>query len=177
MQEPLEYGFDAQLALSHGNSASRSVEQILLVNIPGACKTIPAHASNDRNGTDWWIEHESGRFLSVDCKIREHDCAKYHADDLALETWSVVEKKIPGWTLNEKKRTDYVLWLWLDTGRWCLVPFPMLCKAFQAKHSEWKKKYKTAQQYTSERNYHSECVFVPRKEVWAEMYRIYSGNR
>lgn len=25
-------------------------------------------------------------------------------------------------------------------------------------------------------NYHSECIFVPRRAIWAEIYRVYSGK-
>lgn len=177
----IEYGFQERLALSQGVSQSRDIKDILLENIPGALNAYPAHTENDRNGTDWWIEHITGRHLSIDCKVRESDWAATHPseDDLALETWSVVEAEIPGWTRDIKKRTDYVLWFWLDTGRWCLVPFSMLCRVFGDKWQDWSGKYKTARQRTPRSNgqsYHSECVFVPRREIWAEIYRTFGGS-
>lgn len=149
-----------------------------MVEIPGACKAFSAHEANDRNGTDWWVEHRSGRFLSIDCKVREVDWAATHPreDDLALETWSVVEKRVVGWTRNGNKRSDYILWLWMDTGRWCLVPFPMLCRVMELYWQRWVHYYKTRQQFTKARNYHSECVFVPRREVWAKIYSAYAGR-
>jgi hypothetical protein len=53
----------------------------------------------------------------------------------------------------------------------------MLCKVFQDNWEQWKSAYKTAQQYTPNHGgYHSECVFVPRREVWAEIYRKYGGG-
>ena len=177
--QPKEYGFNDRLEMSVGVSASRDIEKILFEVIPGSTKVFPASNANDRSGTDWWVEHDSGRFLSVDCKVREKDYAAQpvKADDLALETLSVVEKGIPGWTRSEKKRSDFILWFWLDTGRWCLVPFPMLCKVFQLKWRDWAAKYRVATQFTPESGgYHSKCVFVPRKEVWAEIYKLYGGN-
>ena len=87
----------------------------------------------------------------------------------------IKEKRVVGWTRDAKKRTDYVLWFWQDTKRWCLIPFPMLCGVFSDKWQEWASMYKTRKQYTPGRDYHSECVFVPRKEVWAAIYRKYSG--
>lgn len=161
--------------MSQGVAGSATVKDVLLNNIPGACNVYQASRSNDRNGTDWWVEHENGSHLSVDAKVRSVDWAAKGQDDLALETWSVVEAKKIGWTRDIKKRTDYVLWLWTDTGRWCLVPFPMLCGVFSEYWKEWTGRYKTRQQYTPEGNYHSECVFVPRKELWATIYRRYSG--
>jgi len=179
---PRDFDFAAQLGMSQGQSANTSIKDILLSNIPGAVNCHQAHTINDRNGIDWWIEHSAGKFLSVDCKVREEDWAARGSatDDLALETFSVVEKNIAGWTRSAEKKTDYVLWLWLDTGRWLLVPFPMLCSVFSREWNNWRHKFKTARQRTVRGNgefYHSECVFVPRRTVWEEIYRQYGGQR
>lgn len=160
--------------MSQGVSESKSIAEILTQNIPAALAVHPAHAKNDRNGTDWWVEMATGKMLKVDCKVREIDWAERGCDDLALESWSVVEKSIVGWTRDSAKQTDYVLWIWKDTGRWCLVPFPYLCRVFGDKWRDWSQTYKTARQFTPEGNYHSECVFVPRRELWAEIYKVFA---
>lgn len=177
MNNPIEYGFDERLNMSQGVSSNSSVKDILLNNIPGACSVNSAHLSNDKNGTDWWVEHSSGKHMSVDCKVRSEDYAKKGYDDLALETWSVCEKNVVGWTRKTDKRTDYVLWLWTDTGRWCLIPFPFLCKVFETNWHEWLAEYKNARQKTTTQygGYHSECVFVPRRVVWKAIYETFSG--
>ena len=167
--------------MSEGVSESADVCTILMDNIPGALNVIKAHAKNDRTGVDWWVELPGARFLAVDAKVRQSDWAAAHPDqdDLALETWSVVEKHVPGWTRCEDKTCDYILWLWTDTGRFCLVPFRMLCKVFQHRWQDWSEKYRTAKQFTKQNGggYHSECVFVDRREVWAEIYRTYGGEQ
>jgi len=178
----IDYDFGERLAMSHGVSQNKDIRRLILDNIPGALDVHPAHLENDRNGTDWWVEHITGRWLSVDCKVRESDWWATHPeeDDLALETWSVVESKVPGWTRDSRKRTDYVLWLWTDTGRWCLVPFAMLCKVFTDQWQTWSNKYRIAKQKTTRDNgsaYHSECVFVPRREVWVAIYLAFGGNK
>ena len=174
------YDFDQQLAMSQGRSATRDVREILLTEVPGALAAHPAATENDRNGTDWWVEHASGRHLSIDCKVRDVDWRATHPaeDDLALESWSVTEAKKVGWTRDPAKRTDYILWLWLDTGRWCLVPFPMLCTVFVEHWERWRSQYKTRVQESNRGNsvWHSECIFVPRREVWAAIYRRFSGD-
>lgn len=176
-----EFDFQEQLDFSNGYSTSGSVEAILLMNIPGAVRAYKAGSQNDRDGTDWWVEIP-GRHLSVDCKVRKEDYAAkpdpYGGDDLALETFSVVETDKIGWTRDPNKRTDYVLWLWLDTGRWCLISFPQLCAVFIENWQNWKAIHKTRKQNTttSYGGYHSECVFVPRREVWAAMYKHFGGN-
>ena len=176
---PNEYGFHEQLAMSNGVSANKNVGDILLGNIPGAVSVIRAHESNDRSGVDYWVEMGYGGFASVDTKIRKEDWAVKGEDDLALETFSVVEKGIIGWTRNPEKRTDYILWFWKDTGRWCLLPFRMLCRVFEDNWESWLNEFGGERQYTPGRQggngYHSECVFVPRKIVWGEIYKHYGG--
>lgn len=173
----LEYGFTERLKMSQGVSQNKSIMDILRDNLPGAMLVYQATEADDRQGTDWWVEMTNGDKLSVDCKVREQDYATRGKDDLALEIWSVKEKHIAGWTRCADKRTDYVLWLWKETGRWCLISFPMLCKVFGDKWLEWSQEFKTAEQFTPRggSGYHSECVFVPRREVWAEIYRKFGG--
>lgn len=153
---------------------SSDVSEIILENIPGALTVTRAHEINDRNGTDFWVEHCTGRHLSIDLKSRRID---YKKDDLALETWSVIEKEKVGWTRDETKRCDYIMWFWQDTKRWAIVPFPLLCRVFIANWMQWREEFKWARQETTDKGvYHSECVFVPRRQIWAAIYRRYSGN-
>jgi hypothetical protein len=179
MNKPIPYDFTERVLMSHGVSANRNIRDILLERIPGSVNAHPAHITNDRNGTDYWVEHMSGKHLSVDCKIREEDYFKKQGcDDLALEIWSVKETGKVGWTRDTSKRTDFILWYWNDTGRYCFVPFPELCNAMQTKWQEWARRYKTAEQrsWDNGRTWTSECVFVPRREVHVEMYRQNSGD-
>jgi len=168
-----EFTFDTQLRMSQGVATSASVEEILLSAIAGAGQVRRATTGEDRNGTDWWVDLPVGHSLSVDLKARTVDWKERGEDDLALETWSIVESGVLGWTLNLEKRTDYILWWWQDTGRWCLVPFPMLRTVFSEMLPEWSEKYKVRRQQTDGR-YHSECVFVPRRVVWAAIYKRFA---
>jgi len=185
MTESVYYDFAERAAMSHGVSASDSVADILMQNVPGAVRIEASTLAEDKSGTDWWVRRYSDYDLAVDCKVREEDWSvkpeAVRADDLALEIWSVKENKIPGWTLRQDKRTDYVLWLWSDTGRWCLIPFPMLCAVFRENGRRWCDRehgYKRATQ--TSRNggsqWTSECVFVPRVTVWDAILRKYGGG-
>lgn len=170
------YDFTGQLLFSHGVCEKEGIADILIDNIPNVIEIKKATLNEDKNGTDFWAVREGLPALSIDVKIRKTDPIKFNPpeDDLALETFSVLENKTIGWTRNESKRTDYILWYWTQTKRWCLIPFPLLCRIFQENWQIYRKKYKTRQQQ-SER-WKSECVFVPRREIWAEIYRKYSGN-
>jgi hypothetical protein len=174
---PRSYLFGEQLRYSEGAHAGASCEDILLREIPGAMRVARAGTANDRTGTDYWVE-VYGRHLSVDVKVRRDDWAAHHRDedDLALETWSVCETKV-GWTRDPAKRCDYVLWLWVETGRFCLVPFPLLCRVFALHWQQWKPHYKCRRQSTpsGDGGYQSECVFVPRRVVWRAIYERFGG--
>lgn len=179
---PREYGFEERLQMSQGICTSKDIAVILLANVPGAISVQKAGRTDDRNGTDYWVHHARGEPYSIDVKVRDEDWAykprPNTADDLALETWSVVEKEIVGWTRNSSKMTDYVLWFWQDSGRWCLIPFSMLCAVFEQSWQDWSAQFKTCRQFTrwNGGGYHSECVFVPRREVWAAIYRRFGGS-
>jgi hypothetical protein len=172
------YRFDERLVMSSGHIAAASIDNVLLNQIPGALSVSRASLQDDKNGTDWWVTRSCGRDLSVDAKVRSVDWRSTHPDDddLALETWSVVERQRPGWTWDAKKQTDYILWLWRDTGRFCLVPFPMLCGVFMEHREDWSTTYRVATQFTPDSQYHSQCVFVPRKVVWRTIFTKYAGT-
>jgi hypothetical protein len=101
MSEPRWYRFDEKLKESEGVCEAASIEAIALGNISGSISVSKANESDDRNGTDWWVHCTSGAKLSVDAKVRSVDWSRRGCDDLALETLSVVEKGVIGWTLNQ----------------------------------------------------------------------------
>lgn len=179
MQKPLEHSFEQKNTDSFKHEAE--ITAILLKKFPGARQVISACKENDRKGTDYWVEMCGGYWLSIDVKVRDVDFAAKPdgicSDDLALESWSVFEEQIIGWTRDQAKRTDYVLWYWRDTRRSCLVPFQPLCRVFIDRWEEWAVKYKTARQHTPDKgDYHSECVFVPRREVWLAIYQTFAST-
>lgn len=183
----MKYDFTKQLVMSAGVAATDDVKTILINSIPGALDVRKATGTEDRCGTDWWIDHARGSDISVDTKIRQIDpIQKYGKDDLALETWSIVpgshsrdpKLQAVGWTLDETKRTDYVLWLWTTTKRWALIPFPQLCAIFRKRLDTWYEIYRHHEQTTSKgsETYRSEMLLVPRREVWAAIYADFGGS-
>jgi len=162
------FDFDDCQRMSHG-VAPTTVRSLLMSQIPAAQSAIPATADDDRNGTDWWVLCRDGHWLSVDVKVRSEDHRVLRKlDDLALEIWSDRERRVVGWTGQLDKRTDYILWFWKDTKRFCMVPFPMLNNVFRKYGRYWGTQYPHGHQKSSKdgRCWFSECVFVPRREVW-----------
>lgn len=169
------YSFNAQMKMSVGATDTKNIEDIILSCFPNAVKVEKANITDDKNGTDYWVEVLSGDRVSVDVKVREKD---YGKEDVALETWSVIDRRI-GWTRDVKKRTDYILWVWISSRRWMLVPFPMLCHVFCESWETWCKNYKKSIQNTKNpdgSHWKSECVFVPKNVVWSAIYRIFGGG-
>jgi len=175
---PRRYDFSDRMAMSHGVSMHASIEQVLLHNVPGARAVAKAERDDERRGVDYWVTCDGAVRIAIDLKARSDDYSLRGEDDLALEVWSVKEKSIAGWTLQSDKRTDYILWYWKDTGRWCLVPFKMLVAVFVLHRDEWLSRFKHREQTTPSGNggWTSECVFVPRRDIWAAIYRRFSGR-
>lgn len=172
------YSFNNQMVMSYGVCCDSNVSQILLANIPAAASVTQAEKSDDRHGTDYWVVCSNGHRLSIDVKARKRDFSVDGKDDLALETWSVIDPPVIGWTRNTEKRTDYILWLWKDTKRWCLVPFHLLCAVFIDNWKSWSNMFKCRKQRTIRWNgteYQSQCVYVPRQLVWRTIYLRFSG--
>jgi len=120
----------------------------------------------DRQGVDFIVERSQRPSAYVDGKIRELDpLEKWGHDDVALESYSVVEDQIIGWTLDMNKQTEYVLWLW--PSRWLILDYKQLRHVAVELMATWKIRFKVAQQETTKdgRTYHSECVFVPIIEI------------
>ena len=162
------YGFSQQLIASNGVIQTCDVGEILTARLPGCVRVEKSDISSDRSGVDWWAVMSNGRKVGVDFKGRAKDCLTYGSDDLALETWSAIDAKI-GWTRDAGKMCEWILWVWSDTGRFCLMPFPPLCGVFQRNWVEWRGVYQTSTQKTtatdSRPGWKSECVFVPRDVV------------
>lgn len=175
MKEERIFIFQERLVWSDGSiSEKEDMPQYLLSRIPLAVKVERAIRADDRKGIDWWVTLQSGQRVGVDVKVRDEDWARKGWDDIALEIWSVVEKQIIGWTRDPNKQSDYIVFLWKDTGRCVIMPFPWLCSIFIDHWEIWQKKFKTAYQNTENR-YHSQCVFVPRELVLKKFYAMMGG--
>jgi len=150
-------------------NANNEIKQILknFFNAKEIIETVSG-SEEDKIGIDYWVILQNKKRLAVDAKVREID---YLKKDVALETWSIIENKKVGWTLDSEKKTDYIIWFWKDTASWCLFPFQLLKKVFEDKKDEWRASYRHAIQKSDENSqeWHSECIFVPKEIIWQEI--------
>lgn len=172
-----EYEFEDKLAYSKGIARATAKETIKALFGESCVSVDEATMEQERVGIDWVVTLRRGAKVNVDNKLREPGCSKYWHNglDLALEIWSVVpgsctrdpKVKATGWTLDEKKQTDYTLHTFdpSDTHLVYLLPFQLLRKAFVANFGAWTKKYPRHIQHNTRKEdgskYWSQCVFVP----------------
>lgn len=165
------FDFQEELRASKSLDVDRRVRDVL-IRLPGAAKVTEASKTNDKLGVDYWVELP-GRHIGVDVKVRKTDFSKRPGGvlDLALETWSVVEARTVGWARNQDKLCDYILWIWLDSERNCLLPFLPLCHAMRCNWEQWRKSFKVESQPNN--GYTSEMVLVPYSEIKSAMESFY----
>ena len=176
------YDFAERLGWSEGHAPTiEHVSRILVDRIPGCTHITGASNADNRRGTDFLAHRRGLSPLRIDLKLRDSDCTDYGKDDLALETWSKIEKTEPhpyspfvsgtsvGWTRDASKNTDLILWHWRSTGRFCLVPFPPLCNAFSRLWRDWAARFPCASQDSGA--WYSQCVYTPRGVVLHTLLR------
>lgn len=142
----------------------RRVHQVLDRLIGPIAGLRRATLAEDLTGVDYWADRSGGRSLGVDLKCREDDY-----DDLLIEFESNSATKSPGWTVDPKKVTDYVLYLWPSEE--VLLPYPQLRAAAVTHIAEWRKTYREKSDPTTTNGgaYRTRWIPVPDRVVYAAM--------
>lgn len=141
--------------------------KLLKREIPNCIRIIKTNTKIDKTGIDYIAYLEGGAKIYIDAKTRMPGCSRYwkNGPELALEIWSVKEKKIPGWTLSTKSQVDYILFTFpeKECEFYFLFPYQQLRKAFIINMDSWSEEYCRKEQ--KNQGYHSEAIFVPAKVV------------
>lgn len=158
--QPHEHSFERK----RRDSEKADWPTVLRAVFPGIDNVVQGTKAEDLRGIDWWVADAAER-AKVEVKQRDEDYLKRRRkDDVALETFSVVERGKVGWTLDPAKESDWYVSFWLETGSKLALPFKALRKAMQVNLPKWRLDYPPVQQFTPEfRGYHSECMFVDRQ--------------
>ena len=152
--------------------------EILKSNIANCISVDKTDLEMDKSGVDYIATLKNGAQIFIDAKTRMEGCSKYwHGEpELALEMWSVKEKKKIGWTLKEDTQVDYILYTFpkSDTDCYYFIPFQLLRVAFIKNGRNWYSKYGSKLQINH--SYHSEAIFVPASVVLQAVQNEMTGH-
>lgn len=187
------YGFAERLQFSEGIGLTDEILRHVLQHIPAAAGVRKARVHEDKHGTDYWIERKHNLPpVSIDLKNREVcPIEKYGSDDVCIETCSVYRGRAkpftdnlrskPGWTIDESKRTDLIVYTWPHAPdllgaprlRYWILYFPFLCSASISQWRNWARQY--GEKPTPNDGYTTLCTYVPRKVVASAIREFTSG--
>jgi hypothetical protein len=181
----MTYNFKERLEFSQG--ARQDSDKETIQRLLDGCQSVSiASTELDRIGVDYIAKLRRGAEVYIDAKTREPGCSRYWRGEpeLAIEIWSVIpggRYNIPrsrskaGWTLDEGKVTDLVLYVFdkQDSETAYLLPFQPLRMAARRNGQEWMGNYKTDIQNNG--TWESMAVFVPASVVIGAVTETFSG--
>lgn len=163
-------------------------------HVPAATRWRKATQHEDKHGTDYWIDRKHGMPpVSIDLKNREFcPIERFGSDDVCIETTSVYSgpgkapftencRTKPGWTVDETKRTDLLVYTWPHPAdlfgaprlRYWILYFPFLCSASQKYWRQWAETFK--ERATPNKGYQTLNIYVPRIVVAAAIREFTAG--
>ena len=89
-----------------------------------------------RRGVDRILVLTSGQILKVEEKIRHTD-----KDDFLIEEYSNTQCRVPGWTVDDRKISDYLTYANAQLGIARFLPYPEVRRACIQHVDEWGEKY------------------------------------
>jgi hypothetical protein len=182
------HDFDTSLAWSKTNLQYESDAAAIYDMLEGCVSVTASTKEMDKLGVDYIAELRGGADVLIDAKARRSGASRqsgWSADDpfLAIEKWSVmpggkygIEKGKTGWTLDEAKITDMILYTFdpSDSRIRFLLPFHNLRMAARRFMRHWVSRFGLKTQDNI--RYQSQCIFVPASEVILAMETTYSAE-
>lgn len=184
----LIHDFRERLAFSEGVEDGPGVLNAIANMVPNATGVRRATEIEDRSGTDYWIDRTHDLpSISIDVKRREFcPIQRGWGDDACIETTSVYigpkcgpwldeHRKKPGWTVDYKKRTDFVVYTWPtgDGTRFWILPFVPLCRAARVNWRAWAAQHNEKPAFN--RDYLTLSVYPPRNAIASAMRAFMQG--
>lgn len=114
-------------------SSILSTECSALTNV-----TTVTNVEQDKLGIDFIMEVKNGNTYNIELKTRT---TTYN--DILLEIYSAVEYDTPGWAVDPKKLTDYLIYFWEPTGNYYILPYKLLRKTTISHKDYYLKNYQT----------------------------------
>ncbi len=148
--------FQKDKAWSQSRLSTDELFEILKPRFPHCVGLKQASDSEDKQGCDFWLLRQRGSPIAIDVKFRSKDCRQFGSDDLCFELDS---GKVIGWSLDQRKTTDFIVWVWIDSGRAYVAPFAQALCIAAVNADRWRGVY--GSRMVSNRSYETEVVFVP----------------
>lgn len=180
--------FGERLAFSEGIVPGDSVMSAVSRIVPNATGVVRSTEQQDRHGTDFWVERSHGLpAISLDMKNRSFcPIERYGSDDACIETTSVYRgshgppwddsgREKPGWTVDYRKRTDFIVYTWqkADGVRFWVVPFVPLCAVARQSWRAWAQSY--PERAAKNRGYITLSTYPPRRVITESIEKITCG--
>lgn len=172
--------FDVDLAMSDRPEVVAAIKIACHRQFPELLNVTKAHKMNDMIGVDYWLEFPGGRMEALDAKVRRLDYSKPApgriCDDrtACLELVANVGIGKTGWTLDPAKRTDWILFFYIESGRPFFYHARQLRAAVVAYLPELKKTGQASTQRTG--RYESTSLFVRHRDLSAAIFHHGHGN-
>jgi hypothetical protein len=182
------HDFNSSLAWSKTNLQYESDAAAIHDMLEGCVTVTASTVEMDKLGVDYIAALRGGANVLIDAKARRAGASKQQGwtfDDplLAIEKWSVVpggkyavERGKTGWTLDESKITDMILYTFdpADSRTRFLLPFHNLRMAARRFMNQWASRFGLRTQDNG--RYESQCIFVPSSEVILAMETTYTAT-
>jgi hypothetical protein len=192
---PRLFDFDEMRAFSEGRRSKDDLATIQRM-LAGCIRVEPVTSADinlQRAGVDYVATLRSGAEVFVDAKARTPGCRRFwrNGPELQIESWSLVPGTcprqiagLPGWTVDEAKVTDLILYTFdsADTDLCFLVGFQPLRLATREFFRVWSRDYgppkrqETRCRRCGTHQFESEALFVPASEVLDAIKRIAIGQ-
>lgn len=158
--------FEKRMAEADKPEIHQRVGEILERDLD-AVRVDRANAADDKRGVDFWAFLRGGNRQGVDLKLRRADWG-----DLYVELVSRASEGTPGWTVDVKKVTDYVLFLW--PRRHLLLPYPQLRAAVRRNEASYRERFGTrwSKSYSETADWRTENVGIPEGVLFSDMFGI-----
>jgi hypothetical protein len=187
----MTYDFDERLGFSMGARKASDMDTIMAL-LDGCCSVSPYECRGNDNGIDYIATLRRGAKVNIDVKTREHGCSRFWKNkepELAIEIWSVMpggafstssHSARAGWTLDESKSTDLVLYTFNadDSSMAFLLPFQSLRMAARRMARDWMSRFKVDIQSSRRGSlqWQSQAVFVPADAVISAIQATFAST-
>ena len=130
---PIVHNFEESLAKSHAQADAPWWMDVYRKAFPGlkAAVNVRDDGWAQRGGIDRVLTLASGKTETVDEKVRD----KVY-NDILLEYWSDVERKIRGW-IQKELACDFIAYAFIPNQTCYLMPFPTLRRAWHQHGRTW----------------------------------------